>query len=77
MFEFLRGDCGKNIVGIIGILTLFGSPFFLAGWAVWLKHRRKELKLDLKREMLAAGMSADDIVRVLNAGDRPGDSGSA
>lgn len=30
--------------------------------------RRTEIEADLKREMLARGMSADDIVRVLEAG---------
>ena len=33
----------------------------------WWKIRRAELEADLKHEMLARGMSADDITRVLNA----------
>jgi len=34
----------------------------------WRLVRRSEIEADLKREMLARGMSADEIVRVLEAG---------
>jgi hypothetical protein len=56
----------------VTVLCIFGGPFIVGGWVAWLGHRRKELKIELKREMIAAGMSADEIVQVLNAGEGSG-----
>jgi len=45
---------GAFLVGAIGIVA-----------RTWQCVRRAEIDADLKREMLARGMSADDIVRVI------------
>lgn len=66
---------GEHLVGIIAILSIFGGPFFIGAWVAWLKHRRKELQVELKRDMVAAGMSADEIIRVLEAGESSGIAG--
>ena len=69
------GLTGPNLEGIVFIVTIFGTPSIVGAWAIWLKHRRKELQVELKRDMIAAGMSADEIVRVLEAGNAPGITG--
>lgn len=58
------------------ILFLFLS--FLAGMVVWLTlqwrlHRRTEMEMSLKREMVSRGMSAEDIERVLRASSQAAD----
>jgi hypothetical protein len=68
MIDFLQGECGHTLIGLVTIVVLFGAPFIVVGWALWLKHRQRELDAELKREMIERGMSADDIIRVLNAG---------
>jgi len=72
MAEFFQGECGHghNLIGLVAIIAIFGGPLILGGWALWLKHRRNERFDEMKRETLEMGMSADDIVRVLNAGAR-------
>ena len=44
-------------------LTILG----VAGMRTWRKHQATKMESDLKAEMIAAGMSADDIERVLAA----------
>jgi hypothetical protein len=39
--------------------------------ASWFKIRKAEFATNLKHDMLARGMSAEDIERVLNAGNKP------
>ena len=68
MAEFFQGESGHTLISLVAIIALFGSPFFVGAWALWLHHRKQERQDELKREMLERGMSADDIVRVLNAG---------
>jgi hypothetical protein len=51
--------------------------FFIAGMIVWLSlqwrlHRRTEMEIALKRDMVNRGMSAQDIERVLRAGPASG-----
>jgi hypothetical protein len=72
MSDLLQGESGQRFIGLITILTVCGGPFFVGAWALWLAHRKHERQDDLKREMLERGMSADDIVRVLNAAPQPG-----
>jgi hypothetical protein len=74
MFEILQGESGKAIVGMVAIVTVCGGPFIVGGLALWLHHRKNERLADLKQEMVERGMSADEIVRVLNAGSPSGES---
>jgi hypothetical protein len=68
MTDLFQGESGERLVGVIAILTVCGGPFFVGAWALWLTHRKHERQDEMKREMIERGMSADDIVRVLNAG---------
>jgi hypothetical protein len=68
MSEFFQGESGHTLISLVAIIAIFGSPFFVGAWALWLYHRKQERQDELKREMLERGMSADDIIRVLNAG---------
>jgi hypothetical protein len=74
MSDFLQGESGRTIISLVAIVTVCGGPFLVGAWALWLKHRKEERYDDMKREMLAMGMSADDIVRVLNAGTHSHDT---
>jgi hypothetical protein len=65
--SFFEGESGKTLIAMLAIITVCGGPIFAIGWGAWLKHRQKELDADLKREMIERGMSADEIVRVLEA----------
>ena len=51
--------------GVAVILIVFAS--IVAGTAVkgWFRFRRAQLDADLKRDMIARGMSAEEIVQVL------------
>jgi hypothetical protein len=70
MREFL-----ESLPGILFITFIFG------GWVItgvvssimtnWRKTREAEQIAALKQSLVERGMSADDIVRVLNAGVRP------
>ena len=71
MSEFFQGESGQTLIALVSIIATIGGPLILVGWALWLRHRKHERQDELKREMLERGMSADDIVRVLNAGPQP------
>lgn len=63
-----------------GVAVMF-MVFAVAGliawaWYYWLKYRQAEMSAALKEEMIHRGMSADDIVRVLEAG-QPKDKDAA
>jgi hypothetical protein len=77
MGELLGHLRGEDLIAIVAIVAIFGGPSIVGSWAIWLRHRRKELQVELKRDMVAAGMSADEIVRVLEAGNPPGNVGQS
>ena len=56
---------------IIAALIVFGSMALtilgVVGMLVWRKHRATQMASEMKLEMIAAGMSADEIERVLAA----------
>lgn len=56
---------------LVGALIAIGLPALtilgIAGMVTWRKHRATKFAHDLKAEMIAAGMSADEIERVLSA----------
>ena len=68
-------DFLESLPGILFITFIFG------GWVItgvvssimtnWRKTREAEQIAALKQSLVERGMSADDIVRVLNAGVRP------
>jgi hypothetical protein len=65
--EFFSRLTSEDTVGVIAITLTF-----LAGMIVWLTlqwrlHRRTEMEVRLKREMLSRGLSAEEMERVLRA----------
>jgi hypothetical protein len=56
---------------IIAALVVFGSMALtvlgVVGMLVWRSHRAKQMATEMKLEMIVAGMSADEIERVLAA----------
>jgi hypothetical protein len=48
-----------TIVCLTGIIGFMGT--------LWFKHRRTEMEIALKQDMLNRGMSAEDIERVMRA----------
>jgi hypothetical protein len=59
------------LFSIIAMMIVFGSIagtiLGVAGMLTWRKHAVAKMEHDLKSEMVAAGMSADEIQRVLAA----------
>ena len=70
MSEFLSRLNSDDLCGIliVGASLIFG----LAAIAIsaWIKLRKAEIAANLKHEMLARGMSAEDIKAVLDAGNK-------
>jgi len=59
------------IFSIIMAIIVFGSMALtllgVVGMLVWRKHRTTQMASEMKLEMIATGMSADEIERVLAA----------
>jgi hypothetical protein len=69
MIEILRQN-PEFLMGLAGMVSVFGTIIAIAGMLTWRKHQATKMETELKMEMLARGMSADEIERVLAA--RPG-----
>ena len=67
MNEFLSRFHPGQLEGfvIIGLVLTAGLTIFLT-WQ-WRIHRRTEMEVSLKQDMINRGMSAEDIERVLSA----------
>jgi hypothetical protein len=61
MTELLRDPLFLSLAA--GVLIVLGTT--LSG--CWVRARKAALEADLKREMIERGMSADDIVRIIEA----------
>jgi hypothetical protein len=66
MFEILRQH-PEFLMGLSGMVAVFGTIIAVAGMLTWRKHQATKMETELKMEMLARGMSADDIERILAA----------
>jgi hypothetical protein len=59
------------LFSIIAMIIVFGSIastiLGVAGMIIWRKHAAAKMEHDLKSEMVAGGMSADEIQRVMAA----------
>ena len=67
MTGFLDHVTSDDLVAMVALTGFFLCFIVPAIGHVWLKARQLETDADLKREMIEKGMSADDIVRVLEA----------
>jgi hypothetical protein len=61
-----------NAPGVIAIVLIFGGGFIVGTITLilnaWRGNRESERMAILKQQMLDKGMTADEIVRVMNAG---------
>lgn len=68
MEEFLRSPGAAPALGTVGMFICIAAIALGCTIAVqWRKARQAELEAALKKEMLQRGMSADEIVKVLEA----------
>ena len=62
----------ETLIAIVGISCVIGGPLLVGMVAIvvdgWRKVRKVEQQTLLKRELLDRGFSADEIVRVIEAG---------
>jgi hypothetical protein len=66
MFEILSQN-PEFVPAIGGMVAVFGTIIAVAGMLTWRKHQVTKMETELKMEMLARGMSAEEIERVLAA----------
>ena len=57
----------QNFGAILSLGLLALAVLALAGLSTWRQHQAVKMEMDLKMEMLARGMAADEIERVLAA----------
>lgn len=71
MDEVIRGMTGGQFIGLMAVVlgVLFVTLTSLASIIApnWRRARQLEAETQLKRDLLAAGFSADDIERVVRA----------
>jgi hypothetical protein len=65
MSELLRTLTGGELIGLTAVVLGAGLGIPLAIFAVWTTHRHAESELQLKRDMVAAGFTPDEIERVV------------
>ena len=79
MFEWLSQQSAGQLIGLTAVVM--GPLIAIAAVvsAAWARVRRAEMQARivetdavLKQQMIERGMSADEIVRVLEAGQKPG-----
>jgi hypothetical protein len=67
-FDAVSGVQGKNLT-ILLVFAIAGLTLaIIAGFSQWRKVEQRRTDAALKKEMLQRGMSADEIVRVIEAG---------
>ena len=71
MNEFFSKLTADDLSGLLMVVAALVFGLFAIGIGAWLKMRKTEIAANLKHDMLARGMSADDIAKVLNAGEKP------
>lgn len=73
MSEFLARVHSSDVVGLVALLLTFVVVMVLGLSYQWRAYRRTELELNLKREMVERGISAQDIERII--GSRSSETG--
>jgi hypothetical protein len=62
----------ETLIAIVGISAVFGLPLVLGGIAIVTGYLRQarvdEVNAALKRDLIARGFTAEEIVQVINAG---------
>jgi hypothetical protein len=66
-FDSLSGPHGGNVGVVLSFLIAGLTAAMYWGFANWRRIEQARIEAALKQEMLLRGMSADDIVRVIEA----------
>jgi hypothetical protein len=66
----LTGPSGKDLSMVLVFLFMGATVVAIFGLIQWRKIEQRRMETSLKQEMLQRGMSADDIVRVIEGGSR-------
>ena len=74
MSEFLSKFNGGEVIGFVAVLGGLLIPTIAVITFHWRRARAAELEAGLKQQMLEKGMSAAEIVQVMNAGHETRDS---
>ncbi len=67
MWDLLTGDPNRLRVALLYFLPICLTILAAIGITAWRKNEAHKRDTELKQEMLARGMSAEEIVRVLTA----------
>ena len=67
MSELLARLESTDIIGLVAVVLPFLTAVIICLSYQWRVHRRTELEVGLKRDMVERGMSPQDIERVLGA----------
>jgi hypothetical protein len=68
MFEWLSQQSAGQLIGLTAVLMGPLIAIVAIASAAWARVRRMEMEASLKEQMIERGMSADEIERVLAAG---------
>ena len=75
MAQTMPDGISPHLTGLVAVILLFGGPMLVAiAWIAshaWLKASTYASDTELKHRLLDAGMSVDEIERVMNAGRNP------
>ena len=66
-FTALTGPSGKDLSIVLVFLVVGVTLIAIFGFIQWRKIEQRRMEAGLKQEMLQRGMSADEIVRVIEA----------
>lgn len=64
---------GANLVFMLAIFLTFLGLVLVSMGGFWLSYQKERISADLKRDLIARGYAAKEIVAVLNAGKVPED----
>jgi hypothetical protein len=67
LWNILTGDPDRVRAACLYVLPILVTILFVFGFKSWRMNEAHKRETELKLEMLSKGMSADEIVRVLNA----------
>ena len=70
MAELFSRLAPSDVAMLTGITIVLVAALIGCGLAMWFRHAKTQLTIQLKQQMLERGMSAEEIEAVLKAGAR-------
>lgn len=67
MHDFIQRIPSGDLIAVVIVVVAGGGILLLLALKGWFDHRKCEIEAELKHDMIAAGMSAEEIIRVLEA----------